>query len=118
MGKKKNTIIYSCSGCSNLAQLANALAVKLDREKKGTMSCVAGLGGDVVSLVKIAKEAEEVLIIDGCQLSCGLHCFRRHSDKEILHLRLTDFNLAKKNQTDFSKDDFDQVYEKVLEKMR
>ena len=34
-------LIYSCSGCSNIAQLANSVAIELDREIKAEMSCIA-----------------------------------------------------------------------------
>ena len=47
-------LLYACSGCSSAAQMANHLAVKLDRDGAAEMSCIAGVGGDVPSLV--AKE--------------------------------------------------------------
>ena len=40
-------LIYSCSGCSSAAQLANHLAIRMDRAGAAEMSCLAGLGGDV-----------------------------------------------------------------------
>ena len=42
-------LIYSCSGCSSAAQLANHVAVRLDRAGVAEMSCIAGVGGDVPS---------------------------------------------------------------------
>lgn len=45
-------LVYSCSGCSSIAQLANQVAVQLDREQVAEMSCIAGVGGGVKSLVK------------------------------------------------------------------
>ncbi|MFB6195347.1 MAG: putative zinc-binding protein, partial [Haloplanus sp.] len=44
-------LVYSCSGCSSAAQMANDLAVRLDRERVAEMSCIAGVGGDVGPLV-------------------------------------------------------------------
>lgn len=40
-------LVYACSGCSNVAQLANDLALRLDRARLAEMSCIAGVGGDV-----------------------------------------------------------------------
>ena len=40
-------IVYSCSGCSSAAQLANHVALRLDRCGAAEMSCIAGVGGDV-----------------------------------------------------------------------
>lgn len=41
-------LVYACSGCSNVAQLANTIAVRLDRAGLAEMSCIAGVGGDEI----------------------------------------------------------------------
>ena len=48
-------LVYSCSGCSSAAQMANQLAIRLDREGLAEMSCIAGVGGGVPGLVKTAR---------------------------------------------------------------
>ena len=48
-------LVYSCSGCSAAAQTANTLAVRLDRRHLAEMSCIAGVGGDVEALVRVAR---------------------------------------------------------------
>ncbi|KAB2842761.1 MAG: zinc-binding protein, partial [Burkholderiales bacterium] len=48
-------LIYSCSGCSSAAQLTNALALQLTREGLGEMSCIAGVGGGVPALLRLAR---------------------------------------------------------------
>jgi uncharacterized metal-binding protein len=58
-------LVYSCSGCSDIAQMANQIAVKLDREKIAEMSCVAGY---VKPLVKKAQSGKPIIVIDGCPL--------------------------------------------------
>src|SRR6516164_4539372 len=47
-------LVYSCSGCSSAAQMANYFAVQLDRSGIAEMSCIAGVGGNVKKLVKTA----------------------------------------------------------------
>lgn len=64
-------IVYSCSGCSNVAQLANHVAVRLDRSGDAEMSCIAGVGGDVPSLLKLAHSGRPIIAIDGCPLVCA-----------------------------------------------
>ncbi len=44
-------LVYSCSGCSSAAQLANHVALQLDRRGLAEMSCIAGVGGDVPYLL-------------------------------------------------------------------
>jgi len=50
-------VVYSCSGASSAAQMANHMAVALDRRGVAEMSCIAGVGGDVPSLVRVATDA-------------------------------------------------------------
>jgi len=45
-------LVYSCSGCSSAAQLANSVALKLDRADIAEMSCIAGVGGDVPQIAR------------------------------------------------------------------
>src|SRR5690606_2179578 len=66
-GKKaKPPLVYSCSGCSSAAQMANQLALWLDREGAAEMSCIAGVGGGVTGLVRTAQAGRPILALDGC----------------------------------------------------
>ncbi|HOO09571.1 MAG TPA: putative zinc-binding protein, partial [Cyclobacteriaceae bacterium] len=58
-------LVYSCSGCSSAAQMANYLAIKLDRAGLAEMSCIAGVGGNVKNLVRTAKSGRKLIAIDG-----------------------------------------------------
>ena len=53
-------LVYACSGCSNVAQLANTLAVRLDRSGVAEMSCIAGVGGHVAALVNKARSGRRI----------------------------------------------------------
>ena len=65
-GRKKNLpLVYSCSRCSSAAQMANHVALRLDREGEAEMSCLAGVGGNVPHLVNIARSARPILALDG-----------------------------------------------------
>jgi len=92
-------LVYSCSGCSSAAQLANHLAVRLDRSGLAEMSCIAGLGGDVKPLLRLAQRAaasgRTVLAIDGCALECVRRSLARHGWTPTLHLRLDALGVRK-----------------------
>ena len=45
-------LVYSCSGCSSAAQMANYIAVQLDRKGIAEMSCIVGVGGNVKKLLQ------------------------------------------------------------------
>lgn len=88
-------LVYSCSGCSNVAQLANDLAVVLDREGHAQMSCIAGVGGHVKGLVKLAQSGRPILAIDGCKIACVKRTLAIHHVKPCWHLELTSLGIKK-----------------------
>ena len=89
-------LVYSCSGCSSAAQMANHIALELDRAEVAEMSCIAGVGGDVPSLVKLAKSGRPVVAVDGCPLECVRHCLARHGVTPDLHFQLAEHGVRKR----------------------
>lgn len=99
MSKLKETkpLVYSCSGCSNVAQLANDIAIWLRDQDIAEMSCIAGVGGDVKSLVRLAQSKRPILAIDGCPLNCVKKSLKRHNVDPTWHIQLTDLGLKKRD---------------------
>lgn len=102
-------LVYACSGCSNLAQLANRLAVSLDRNHEAEMSCIAGVGGHVAPLVAKACSGRPIMAIDGCPLRCTQACLAQHGITADTTLVLTDLGLRKRQGQDASEADFQQA---------
>lgn len=94
-------LVYSCSGCSSAAQMTNWLAVRLDRAGTAEMSCIAGVGGDVPSLVRKAGSRREIIAIDGCVLKCAASCLRRHGIEPDMPVLLSDSGVRKRLGEDF-----------------
>jgi uncharacterized metal-binding protein len=98
-------LVYACSGCSSAAQLANHLAVRLDRGGAAEMSCIAGVGGGVKALVRTAQRAaaagRPVLAIDGCPLACVRACLARVGVKATTEMRLHEHGVRKVQHGDF-----------------
>ena len=114
MKKPKLPLVYSCSGCSNVAQLANTIAVRLDRAGLAEMSCIAGVGGRVSSLVNTANSGRPILAIDGCRLQCVRGCLDQHDVQASIHLVLSEQGLKKRYGEDFSSDTVDEAYLEVV----
>lgn len=95
MATHSRPIVYSCSGCSNAAQLANTLALELDRSDVAEMSCIAGLGGDVESLVRLAKSGRSLVAIDGCPLRCVRRTLARHQLEPAVAFVLSEYGVKK-----------------------
>lgn len=89
MANPLKPLVYACSGCSNVAQLANDVAVTLDRDGVAEMSCIAGVGGHVRPLVKLAKSGRTIIALDGCPLNCVKACLAQHNVTADHHFELT-----------------------------
>lgn len=97
-------LVYSCSGCSSAAQMANYLAIQLDRLNLAEMSCIAGVGGNVKKLVRTALSGRKIIVIDGCPLACSKACLANHAIKPDLDIELTRLGVQKKQHEDFNID--------------
>ncbi|MDE4922296.1 putative zinc-binding protein [Cupriavidus metallidurans] len=89
-------LVYACSGCSSVAQLANAFAVRLDRSGQAEMSCISGVGGRVPALTRIAQSGRPILAIDGCQLACVKACLEGVGVVASRHLVLNRIGATKR----------------------
>ena len=106
-------LVYSCSGCSSAAQLANHVALRLDRAGVAEMSCIAGVGGDVPSLVRTARSGRPIIALDGCPLNCVQGCLARHGITAGRHYQLQQYGVKKRRHEDFDPAQAQHVLEQV-----
>ena len=106
-------LVYSCSGCSSDAQLANHVAVRLDREGVAEMSCIAGVGGDVPQLVRLAQSGRPIVALDGCPLVCVKSSLARHGITPARHFQLHEYGVKKRNHQDFDPAEAAQVLARI-----
>lgn len=110
-------LVYSCSGCSTAAQMANYLAVQLDRKGLAEMSCIVGVGGNVKKLVRTASSGRKIIVIDGCPLSCSKACLANHSLKPDMHFELTGMGVKKLNHQDFDMHQANKILMQIQERI-
>ena len=108
-------LVYSCSGCSSAAQMANYIAVQLDRMEVAEMSCIAGVGGNVKSLVRTATSGRKIIAIDGCPLACSKACLSNHSVEPDIHIDLSCMGVPKRLHEDFDIKDANEILTKIKE---
>lgn len=106
-------IVYACSGSSNTGQMANYVALCLDRSRVAKMSCTAGIGGDVPAIVGFATWGRPTVVIDGCHRHCAKRCLARHGITPDRHYTLTDFGIRKRPQLDFDESEAAHIFEHV-----
>jgi len=113
MSASSKPLVYSCSGCSSAAQLANHVAVRLDRSGVAEMSCIAGVGGDVPSLLKTARSGRPIIALDGCPLVCVKSSLARHGITPDRHYQLHDYGVRKRQHEDFDLAQANAVLERI-----
>ncbi len=112
--KKKLPLVYSCSGCSSAAQTANYVALQLDKRGAAEMSCIAGLGGDVRPLVKLALSGRPIIALDGCALACTKSCLARHGIAPDQYHQLQQYGVKKKFHADFDQEQAEGILSVVI----
>jgi uncharacterized metal-binding protein len=91
----KKTLVFACSGGSNVGQLSNEAAKKLDQEGVGSFFCMAGIGGGIAGIVGKSKEADATIVIDGCDVGCVKAAFEREGVPISKYVVITDLGIEK-----------------------
>lgn len=107
-------LVYSCSGCSSAAQLANQVALQLDRRGVAEMSCIAGVGGNVPHLMKIVRSGRPIIALDGCPLVCVKSSLACHGIAADRHYQLQQYGIKKRTHEDFDPAQAAMVLERVV----
>lgn len=105
-----NTMLLACSGGSNVGQLSNQAAVELTCEGKGKMFCLAGIGAHLSGFVQSAKDVENLVVIDGCEVGCA-KAMLAHLDIPIARyvVLTTDLGMKKNKELQLHRQDIEKV---------
>ncbi|WP_423895463.1 putative zinc-binding protein [Candidatus Pelagadaptatus aseana] len=87
--KDEKPLVYACSGCSNVAQTANDMALSMNTSGAAEMSCVAGVGGNVKHMIDKARSGRDIIAIDGCSHHCIKRCLEDKGIEPSFHFELT-----------------------------
>ncbi len=98
--------------------MANHLALQLDRTGSAEMSCIAGVGGDVSSLVRTAKSGRPIIALDGCPLHCVAHILGRHGLAPTRHYDLSCMGVKKRAHEDFDRAEAVHLLDEIEEDLR
>lgn len=61
------------------------------------MSCLAGVGGRVKSILTTVQNAPALLMIDGCPLECGANSLRLAGVTQFQHFKLHELGVRKQD---------------------
>jgi uncharacterized metal-binding protein len=94
-GKKKNVLLYACSGGANVAEVADRAARQLMFDGCGTMFCLAGLGAGIQGMIQTAKDADLNVVLDGCPMDCAKKIFDKVGLTNYVQIKVTDLGMEK-----------------------
>jgi len=110
-------MLYPCSGGSNVGQVANQAAVRLDCDGTGRLFCLAGLGGHVPSMIESAKAARRVIAIDGCSTGCAKATLEHAGFPPTGYVVVTELGVKKRHDFDTDAAEIKLVCREVKRKL-
>jgi len=92
---KEVTLIFPCSGGSDVGEITDRTARALTAEGVGRMYCLAGIGGRVSGIVESTRSAGKILVLDGCPVHCARKTLEQAGFQKFIHICLADYNIKK-----------------------
>jgi len=106
---EKKRIIFPCSGVANVGQITNLASIQLAEEGYGTPSCVALLATGAETLVAGSKQADEVLVLDGCPVTCAKKIADEKGVPVAQHIVVTELGIPKGPSKNYTADNVEKV---------
>jgi uncharacterized metal-binding protein len=71
--EKISRIVYGCAGCTDVGFVADDVSRRLRQSGFASpkASCLAGIGAGIRPFIDIAKAADVVITVDGCEIGCA-----------------------------------------------
>jgi len=98
-------VLLPCSGGSNCGQIANEAAVRLTQEGWGHIYCLAGIAAHIGGMVDLARNAERLVVIDGCSVACGLKTVRHAGLEPSDYVDVTRLGIEKNHDLNLKADE-------------
>lgn len=108
-------LLFPCAGIANVGQLTNRAALQLADEGYGSPACIALLATGTEGIRAAAKDADAVIVLDGCPTRCASKIARAQKVPAFSALVVTDLGIAKGPSPDYTDDDVETVVAAVWE---
>lgn len=91
-------IVYACSGASDVGEVADRAARRLNALKLARMECLPSVSARTVRRDELAK-APRILAVEGCGKDCVSKLLELAGIRGVTRVRLSDLGLAKGETT-------------------
>jgi uncharacterized metal-binding protein len=105
MCEPSEVLLFTCSGASNVGQIANQAAVMLAQDGVGRMFCLAGIGGQVPGMIESTKAGKMIVALDGCPVACAKKTLEHAGFRIDEYLQVTEMGLEKAHHFNFTTSD-------------
>jgi uncharacterized metal-binding protein len=110
-------LLFSCSGGSNVGQLANEAAKALTQLGQGRMSCVVGLAAHLPDFDEKAEFSETIVAIDGCETACARKAVEHLEHRVDVHVIVTELGIEKNHRFDLTREQIAAVAGAVADRL-
>jgi uncharacterized metal-binding protein len=104
---EKNRIIFPCAGQANTGQITNLAAIELTEEGYGSIACTALLATGSKGIIENSKNADEIVVLDGCTMNCAKKIAEAQGIFVDQHLVMTELGIAKGPSKSYTDDDIE-----------
>ena len=112
-----NTMVMACSGGSNVGQMTNESAKRLDQAGIAKFFCMAGVGGQVSGIIESCKSVDKLLVIDGCSVACAKKMMDLAGLQDYEYLVVTDLDIEKKHVFDLPESEMQLCLDACMHKL-
>jgi uncharacterized metal-binding protein len=102
-------VILPCAGQANTGQLTNLVAIQLTEEGFGNIACIALLAIGAEGLITNARDADEVVVLDGCPMLCAKKIVDAQGVPIAQHLIMTELGITKGPSKSYTDDDVENI---------
>jgi uncharacterized metal-binding protein len=88
-------LIFACDGASDVGAIADFAARDMAKQGMGKLFCLVAMGAHIESYIAKARQASELVVVDGCGMDCGRKCLEHLGFSSFKHIRVTDLGMEK-----------------------
>ncbi|MHB9129852.1 MAG: putative zinc-binding protein [Armatimonadota bacterium] len=111
-----DTLLFACSGGSNVGQISNDAAKALDQLGMGSMYCLIGVGVQLPSFIERSKkEGTAIVAIDGCGVACAKKALENAGIELNAYVVVTELGIEKGHHFNITKEEVGKVAQATMQ---
>ncbi len=106
-------LFFTCSGASNVGQIANQAVVRLAKDGVGRMFRLVSIGGHVPGVIESTKAGKMIVALDGCPVACAQKTLQHAGFDIHEYYQVTEMGLEKAHHFNFAPAEVRRVADKL-----